>query len=69
MNVASLPVAHCAVSFPLPEAALLHSTHTLERFLTAINAILDALAEVGVEDLALPATPARVWAALEAAKR
>jgi len=27
------------------------------------------LAEVGVEDLALPATPDRVWAAIEAAKR
>ena len=35
---------------------------------SAINAILDALAEVGVEDLALPATPARVWAAIVAAK-
>ena len=35
---------------------------------SAINAILNALAEVGVEDLALPATPARVWAAIEAAR-
>ena len=36
---------------------------------SAINAILNALAEVGVEDLALPATPARVWQAIQAAKR
>ena len=36
---------------------------------SAINAVLDALAEVGVDDLALPATPARVWAAIAAAKR
>jgi len=35
---------------------------------SAINAILNALAEVGVQDLALPATPARVWAAIEAAR-
>lgn len=34
---------------------------------TAINAICDALAERGVEHIDMPATPARVWQALQAA--
>ena len=34
-----------------------------------INAILDALAERGVTNLDMPATPYRVWQALQAAKR
>jgi carbon-monoxide dehydrogenase large subunit len=34
-----------------------------------INAILDALAPLGVADLAMPATPERVWQAIRAAKR
>jgi carbon-monoxide dehydrogenase large subunit len=29
-----------------------------------INAILDALAPVGVKDLQMPATPHRVWTAM-----
>ena len=33
-----------------------------------INAVLDALAPVGVKDFDMPATPARVWAAIQAAK-
>ncbi len=33
-----------------------------------INAILDALAPVGVTDIAMPATPHRVWQAIQAAK-
>jgi aerobic carbon-monoxide dehydrogenase large subunit len=33
-----------------------------------INAILDALAPLGVKDLDMPATPARVWEAIQAAK-
>ncbi|MGX1099533.1 xanthine dehydrogenase family protein molybdopterin-binding subunit [Amorphus sp. MBR-141] len=35
---------------------------------TVMNALIDALAPLGVEDLEMPATPARVWAAIEAAK-
>jgi carbon-monoxide dehydrogenase large subunit len=34
-----------------------------------MNAVLDALAELGVHHLDMPATPARIWAAIEAAKR
>jgi aerobic carbon-monoxide dehydrogenase large subunit len=33
---------------------------------TVMNAILDALAPVGVTDLPMPATPERVWRALRA---
>jgi len=31
-----------------------------------INAILDALAPLGVTDLAMPATPERIWRAIHA---
>jgi aerobic carbon-monoxide dehydrogenase large subunit len=34
-----------------------------------MNAILDALSEHGVEHLDMPATPHRIWSALQAAKR
>jgi carbon-monoxide dehydrogenase large subunit len=34
-----------------------------------INAILDALAPLGVTDLQMPATPHRVWSAIHAAKQ
>jgi carbon-monoxide dehydrogenase large subunit len=34
-----------------------------------VNAILDALAPLGVRDLAMPATPETVWRAIAAAKR
>jgi carbon-monoxide dehydrogenase large subunit len=33
-----------------------------------INAVLDALAETGIEHLDMPATPQRVWAAIRAAR-
>jgi carbon-monoxide dehydrogenase large subunit len=33
-----------------------------------INALLDALAPLGVRDLDMPATPQRIWAAIEAAR-
>jgi carbon-monoxide dehydrogenase large subunit len=33
-----------------------------------MNAILDALAPLGVKDLHMPATPGKVWAAIQAAK-
>ncbi|MDP7380552.1 MAG: xanthine dehydrogenase family protein molybdopterin-binding subunit [Alphaproteobacteria bacterium] len=33
-----------------------------------INAVLDALTDFGVEDIAMPATPARVWHAIQDAK-
>jgi carbon-monoxide dehydrogenase large subunit len=34
-----------------------------------INAILDALAPLGVADLEMPATPERVWRAIRAAAK
>jgi carbon-monoxide dehydrogenase large subunit len=34
-----------------------------------INAIADALAPLGVRELQMPATPARVWRAIDAAGR
>ena len=33
-----------------------------------INAVIDALAPLGVTDMEMPATPERVWRAIEAAK-
>jgi carbon-monoxide dehydrogenase large subunit len=33
-----------------------------------INAIIDALAPLGVTDLQMPATPHRVWSAIHTAK-
>jgi len=35
---------------------------------TIMNAVVDALSVYGIEDLEMPATPARVWAAIQAAK-
>jgi carbon-monoxide dehydrogenase large subunit len=32
---------------------------------TIVNAVVDALAEFGVEDIAMPLTPQRVWAAIQ----
>jgi carbon-monoxide dehydrogenase large subunit len=34
-----------------------------------INAVLDALKDLGVKDLDMPATPPRVWEAIQAAKQ
>jgi carbon-monoxide dehydrogenase large subunit len=34
-----------------------------------INAVCDALRHLGVKDVAMPATPPRVWAAIQAAQR
>jgi carbon-monoxide dehydrogenase large subunit len=34
-----------------------------------VNAIVDALAELGVEHIEMPATPERVWQAIQQAKR
>jgi len=34
-----------------------------------INAIVDALAPLGVKDLQMPATPHRVWSAIRAAQQ
>ena len=36
---------------------------------TVINAVIDALRPLGVEAIDMPATPVRVWQAIEAAKR
>jgi carbon-monoxide dehydrogenase large subunit len=35
----------------------------------AVNAVVDALAELGVEHLEMPVTPERVWEAIRAAQR
>ena len=34
-----------------------------------INAIVDALADLGVDHIEMPATPERVWQAIQAARR
>ena len=36
---------------------------------TVVNAVLDALRELGVEHLDMPLTPARIWQAVNSAKR
>jgi carbon-monoxide dehydrogenase large subunit len=41
---------------------------TVGALVATINAICDALAPLGIRHLEMPATPARVWAAIEAAK-
>ena len=33
-----------------------------------INAIVDALSDLGVSDVSMPATPAKVWGAIQSAK-
>ena len=33
-----------------------------------INAVIDALSDYGVDDIAMPATPERVWQAMQAGK-
>jgi len=35
---------------------------------TVMNALVDALSEAGVHDIAMPATPARIWQAIQDAK-
>jgi carbon-monoxide dehydrogenase large subunit len=35
---------------------------------TVMNAVVDALSPYGIEDLEMPATPARVWSAIQGAK-
>jgi carbon-monoxide dehydrogenase large subunit len=34
-----------------------------------MNAVVDALSEYGIRDFDMPATPERVWKALQAAKK
>jgi len=41
---------------------------TTPAFATVINAIVDALADLGVEHIEMPATPERVWRAIRAAQ-
>ena len=45
--------------------------HGEEDFLAAeaMNAIIDALSSLGVAELDMPATPYRVWQAIQAARR
>ena len=41
---------------------------TVGSMVAVMNAIVDALAPLGIQHLEMPATPARVWAAIEAAR-
>jgi carbon-monoxide dehydrogenase large subunit len=41
---------------------------TLPAQAAVINAVIDALSELGVTDLDMPATPERVWRAIQAAR-
>jgi len=36
--------------------------------ITVMNAIFDALKPIGVTDLSMPATPAKIWSAIQAVK-
>jgi carbon-monoxide dehydrogenase large subunit len=42
---------------------------TVPALAVTINAVVDALAELGVRHIEMPATPERVWQAIEAARR
>ena len=44
-------------------------TGTIASTVCVMNAVVDCLAQFGVDDLQLPATPERVWRALEEARR
>ena len=43
-------------------------TGTIASAPAVINAVLDALSHLGVKDIQMPATPERVWRAIEEAK-
>ena len=36
--------------------------------ITVMNAIFDALKPIGVNELSMPATPSKIWSAIQAAK-
>jgi carbon-monoxide dehydrogenase large subunit len=36
---------------------------------TVVNAVMDALSEYGIRELAMPMTPARIWQAIDETKR
>ena len=42
---------------------------TVGSLVATVNAICDALSPLGIRHIEMPATPARVWAAIQAAKR
>jgi aerobic carbon-monoxide dehydrogenase large subunit len=44
-------------------------TGTIAAPAAVMNAVVDALAHFGIEDLDMPATPERVWRAIEEARR
>ena len=44
-------------------------TGTIAAAPAVINAVVDALSHLGVTDIQMPATPERVWRAIEEAKR
>jgi aerobic carbon-monoxide dehydrogenase large subunit len=43
-------------------------TGTIAAAPAVINAVVDALSPLGVKDIQMPATPERVWRAIEEAK-
>ena len=68
-----LPVA--ADSHPPPRASTPHVTATLlgeagtiASTPAVINAIVDALRPMGINDITMPATPERVWKAINSSK-
>jgi aerobic carbon-monoxide dehydrogenase large subunit len=74
-----MPRAHDVPSFNSTTMAVLGASNPLEvkgvgesgtigSTPSVINAVLDALAPLGVEDIQMPATPLRVWQAIQAAR-
>jgi xanthine dehydrogenase molybdopterin-binding subunit B len=45
-----------------------HSGSKVSAWAAVANAVVDALAEFGVEHIELPATPERVWSAIRACR-
>jgi aerobic carbon-monoxide dehydrogenase large subunit len=57
-----------ADTFPEIKTALSEVPSPSNRLGVRINAIVDALAELGVRHIEMPATPERVWRAIRAAR-
>ncbi len=75
-----MPHAHTLPSFKAEIVEVLSPTNplgikaggeggTTPALAAVISAIVDALSEFGVRDVAMPATPFRVWQAIQSAKR
>jgi hypothetical protein len=48
---------------------MLPRADTMPALALVINAVVDALSDLGVRHVEMPATPERVWRAIEAARR